>query len=351
MIDATNTVYIVSGDLPADFLANFDRSSSPLLDFVYVNKNYKIPVLGMEYSKRKSKILHRISRLSIINCFIFAANLLLRNKNIKNYIVSSEDIGIPLAICAMVLRRRVNIVCQLHGFLFPSFYFKYLFLIALKYRYITFGALSESLRRTLIDKYKVKPDRCFDAAYGTDTNFFDEVNNTPEVALVSSAGASNRDYKTLVEAVRDIPCTVKIAAASPWTSYNANRDIVPANCEIKSYGNFVRLRDLYRASTIVVVPLTEVDFATGYAAIGEMLAMGKPAIVTRTGAPPDFLIDGQTVLFVRPNDPHDLKEKIERLLGDEQLRNQLSRESARLMRAHYSVEEFTERLIAPLIGP
>ncbi len=164
------------------------------------------------------------------------------------------------------------------------------------------------------------------------------MNDTPEVALVSSAGASNRDYKTLVEAVRDIPCTVKIAAASPWTSYNANR----ISCR--------RLRDqIIRQLCSFERPVSSqhdrrrssygVDFATGYAAIGEMLAMGKPAIVTRTGAPPDFLIDGQTVLFVRPNDPHDLKEKIERLLGDEQLRNQLSRESARLMRAHYSVEE------------
>jgi glycosyltransferase involved in cell wall biosynthesis len=348
MIDSKNTLYVVSGELPVDFLKNYDRSSRPLVDFIYINTTYGIPVVGIEYSKSKSKRLHNITKFALINNFIFAANLLLRQKSIKNYIVSSEDLGIPLAICALLLRRRVNIVCQLHGFLFPAFYFKYLFAFALWYKRIWFGTLSESLRRILIERYGARPDGCFNAAYGTDTIFFDESDSKPEAALISSAGASHRDYATLAEAVKDLPCTVKIVAASLWTSYDASKDIVPANCEIESHSDTVRLRELYRASTIVVVPLTDVDFSTGYTSIGEMLAMGKPAIVTKTGAPPDFLIDGETVLFVRPHDPLDLKQKLETLLNNEELRVKLGKRGASLMRERYTVEAFAEKLVAAL---
>ncbi|MDP3993629.1 MAG: glycosyltransferase family 4 protein [Candidatus Doudnabacteria bacterium] len=67
----------------------------------------------------------------------------------------------------------------------------------------------------------------------------------------------------------------------------------------------------------------------------EAMAAGVPVIGTPVGGIPDFLIDGETGLFCRPEDPEDLAEKIQRLTADEQLQQKLITNGRKLVAEKY----------------
>ena len=68
----------------------------------------------------------------------------------------------------------------------------------------------------------------------------------------------------------------------------------------------------------------------------EAMATGLPIIGTSVGGIPDFLEDGETGLFCKVDDPDDLAEKIQILLSDDNLSNNLSRNGRELVEAKYS---------------
>jgi glycosyltransferase involved in cell wall biosynthesis len=57
----------------------------------------------------------------------------------------------------------------------------------------------------------------------------------------------------------------------------------------------------------------------------EAMAHGRPVVATRVGGLPDAVRDGETGLLVPPRDPVALREALERLLGDAELRARLGR--------------------------
>jgi len=79
---------------------------------------------------------------------------------------------------------------------------------------------------------------------------------------------------------------------------------------------------------VVVVPSVvddrgRVDATTSTAL--EALASGRPLIASRVGGIPEVVHDGENGLLVAPKDPAALAAAIERLRGDSELRERLSR--------------------------
>lgn len=62
----------------------------------------------------------------------------------------------------------------------------------------------------------------------------------------------------------------------------------------------------------------------------EAMAIGMPVIVTKVGVMPDVIVDGKNGLFTNGH-PEDLAAKIERVLGDEQWRQQMGTEAKRIV--------------------
>jgi alpha-maltose-1-phosphate synthase len=63
--------------------------------------------------------------------------------------------------------------------------------------------------------------------------------------------------------------------------------------------------DLFRRCSLVVLPYVD---ATQSALIAAAYFFGKPVIVTRTGALPEYVIDGETGWVIEPRDPQALAE-------------------------------------------
>ena len=77
----------------------------------------------------------------------------------------------------------------------------------------------------------------------------------------------------------------------------------------------------------------------------EAMGANLPIIGTPVGGIPDFLKDGETGLFVRPDDPQDLAGKIILLLEDSDLYEKISKNGRDLVVDHYSWESVSRSML------
>jgi glycosyltransferase involved in cell wall biosynthesis len=70
----------------------------------------------------------------------------------------------------------------------------------------------------------------------------------------------------------------------------------------------------------------------------EAMSLGKAIITTDVGGIGEWLRDGVSALFVRPDNSADLARALERCLAEPHLRTQLGREARRTFRRHFSLE-------------
>ena len=75
----------------------------------------------------------------------------------------------------------------------------------------------------------------------------------------------------------------------------------------------------------------------------EAMACGLPQVVTRVGALPEILEEGQTGYFVTPGDPGALAERVVALLRDPDARVRMG-DQARAAAARYGIETMSERI-------
>jgi glycosyltransferase involved in cell wall biosynthesis len=79
-------------------------------------------------------------------------------------------------------------------------------------------------------------------------------------------------------------------------------------------------KHLYGLADVLVLPARNEAFGLVFV---EAMAAGVPVIGTRINAIPEIVEDGETGLLVRPDDRHELAERIERILEDAALRRRL----------------------------
>ena len=76
----------------------------------------------------------------------------------------------------------------------------------------------------------------------------------------------------------------------------------------------------------------------------EPMAAGLPVVATSVGGIADFLIDGETGLEIRPEDPQDLAEKIKKLAGDENLRRKLAINGKKLVDERFDWNKIAQQM-------
>jgi glycosyltransferase involved in cell wall biosynthesis len=126
---------------------------------------------------------------------------------------------------------------------------------------------STSEERYIVERLRVPAEKVERIYFHADDHFFKPIGSAPEPDLICAAGQLLRDYDTLVEAVRDLPVRVQIAAGSPWIERPLEPTrTLPANV---SWGRLSRfeLRALYRRSALAVVPIFQNEYQTGIATI------------------------------------------------------------------------------------
>src|SRR6478609_2114478 len=132
------------------------------------------------------------------------------------FFTTGEDIGLPLALLLKPSSARCSHTMIAHT-LFPQkkqAFFQYARVGSAIDRVLVYSTSEERLAIDTLGLPAAKVERLY---YHADQQFFrPDTSVVQERGLVCAAGQLLRDYDTLVEAVRDLPLRVQIAAGSPW---------------------------------------------------------------------------------------------------------------------------------------
>ena len=111
----------------------------------------------------------------------------------------------------------------------------------------------------------------------------------------------------------------------------------------ESVGFVGDLAPYYRRAAVVAVP----SLREGYGVVArEAMAHGRAVVASGVGGLRDAIDDGVDGLLVPPGDVAALREAIERLLGEEELRNRLGAAAREKARREWSWDAATDALLA-----
>lgn len=207
---------------------------------------------------------------------------------------------------------------------------------------------SASQRDVAVDVLGYRPDEVSLVPFMVDSVFWRaDALTTPRRArpMICAAGQELRDYPTLVEAVRDLDVDVVIAAASPWSKRDdssAGLDI-PPNVTVTQLTPF-ELRQLYADASFVVVPIQETDFQAGITTILEAMSMGRAVVCSRSQGQTDTIVDGETGVYVPPEDARALRSAIQGLVEDPPRAQRLAVSARRWVHQHADIDSYAHHL-------
>lgn len=149
--------------------------------------------------------------------------------------------------------------------------------------------------------------------YGRDFDVFEEKKFESNEAYFASGGVSNRDFKTLVNALKILEIkfpALKCKIATRPQACGSHDEIktltVHYNIRIDTFGSFLS------GSLFVVIPLANTFLSAGHMALLEAMYRGKSILITDIRAVRDY-VDDDLVSFYNPEDEIDLADKIESL--------------------------------------
>ncbi len=143
--------------------------------------------------------------------------------------------------------------------------------------------------------------------------------------FVVAMGTANRDYAVLFEAVAALHLrTVVVAGASAVAGLS-----VPPEVSVMSGLTIGECHALTRSARVVVIPMRSHDNASGQVTMLEAMQFGKAVIVTRCSGTSDYIVEGESGIFVPPGDADALAAAIRRVWDDPGLQASLGRNARR----------------------
>ena len=267
----------------------------------------------------------------------------LARKRYDCFFTTGEDIGLPLSALLKATPGRHSHTMIAHT-LFPPkkrAFFK-LGVGSELDRVLVYSTSEEQLAMGELQLPRSKVERI---AYHADERFFRPDDSAVEKNLLCAAGQLLRDYDCLIEAVRELPVRVQIAAGSPWIDHTLRpQGDLPQHVTWGKMNRF-ELRQLYARSALAIVPIKQNHYQTGIATILEMMAMGKCIIASRTHGQTDTIVDGVTGVYVPPGDPAALKAAIVRMLDNPEQAREIGRAARRYIEEKAGLDLFVNRIV------
>lgn len=205
--------------------------------------------------------------------------------------------------------------------------------------------LSREVEADVKRRFQPPPDATATLGWGPDLSFAGNTDAAGESVDVLSAGKTNRDFKTLVDALRGTPWSAAIYCARDNVS---KVESPPANVAIHTNetGHVLSYRELYqrtRRARVVALPLSKVDALAGLTSVLDALALGKPLIMTKNRWL-DFDAEAQGIGYtVAVGDSEGWRRALQRVLEDPELEARLAKR-ARELATQMNTQTFAKEL-------
>lgn len=346
----------VSGTIDAGIDAQIAQGARPEADYIAMAKAFAADLLDYAAAWRQGGFFGRL--LAALG----GPNLLLawvcfrQRQRYRVIFTDGEQVGIPLAFLFKFFswgkRPQHLMIAHLLSVGKKMLLIDRLQLHTAIDRYFVYSTWQKQF---IESRWPVAPERVVFTPFMVDSHFF-----APQQAggasnllglkdekrpILCAVGLEFRDYPTLLQAVDGLDLLVVVAAASPWSKRKdstAGQEI-PANVIVHRFSQY-ELRDLYALSHFMVMPLYDVNFQAGVTALLEAMAMGKAVICSRTPGQTDVVVEGETGLYVPPEDAEALREAILYLWHHPQEAKRMGQNGRRRIDDYMSLDCYVERL-------
>jgi glycosyltransferase involved in cell wall biosynthesis len=319
--------------------------TNPRPDFLEIQDRFSPDVIDIQTVAASKDALPTLIRSSLGSPWAVAWAAFRKAQSYDGIMATGEDVGFPLAFFLKLFRVRIPLIVTCHNITSrrPRFF---LDTLRVGSAVTSFQCLSRS-QAAMLSKYAgVTAEQVQMLYWHVDDEFFQPMPEARQRAQICSAGMASRDYATLIAAAETLDVDLKIAADSPWfkQSLNITEGSLSPRVEVRSYGNYFALRQLYAESRVVVVPLLDVPFSAGYTVILEGMAMSKPVIVTRIKQYDDFVVDGWNGFYVPPGDADALRSRLNFLLENPSEAARLGANARKSVEERFALRHFVERM-------
>lgn len=187
--------------------------------------------------------------------------------------------------------------------------------------------------------------------YGRDYQYDKREEYKEEVDYISSGGRSNRDFKTLCEAMETIelshPELKCVIATRPEAIYHVHvpkNTIVSYNIKLNKFGSFIE------NSSVFVLPIIDTSLSAGHMSLLEAMSLNKIIITADIPSIRDYVSE-ETVFFYKPEDKASLVSVIEYIYSNtnENIR-QIADNAKKLYKTEYTFKAFLVRLVQKSIS-
>jgi glycosyltransferase involved in cell wall biosynthesis len=198
-------------------------------------------------------------------------------------------------------------------------------------------------------RYGIPRDRFTVLPYTIDESFYRPLpagSHTGRPYVLSVGRDMGRRFDTLVEAMDGLGIDLKLVTL-PYLLKGV--DVDRPWIEVLQNVSYQRLFELYAGALMVAIPLKrDITYPSGVRGLLEGMALGKAVVSSRTTVLEEYAADGEGVLYVEPENPVKLRERILALGSDHALLEQIGRKGKELVSARYGMEVFARGLEACL---
>ena len=270
----------------------------------------------------------------------------------KDYelVISDQDlVGFFLAILFKLTGARQRHIVICHGKLAQPHVGRIMRLLRLQTHIHRFVCYGPAVAERLMTRLKIPSDQIVIVRHAADHEFWRPSFPSRDRLLVS-AGMYNRDYETLVEAVRGLDIRVQIVAFSPWVDPRENARS-PAAAPLPNVTftklNQPELRKLYSQALFIAVPLHDNDIQVGSLVVYEAMAMGKAVVVTRTKGQTalGLVREGETGFYVPEGDVNAWREAITYLTDHPEEALEMGRRARDVVEQGLNLRQYVEDMV------
>ena len=219
--------------------------------------------------------------------------------------------------------------------------------------------LSEALMKDAVERLEIPPhivaEKFRSAQWGPDTEFYENKLQTDipleECTYAVSAGHTDRDYITLIEAFRNIDFPLKIYCTPETRPMVAD---LPDHVTINSQKiPYVELLDIYSKAKIILTPMVFPEInegCQGMTSVQDVVALGKPTIMTKNNTLNLDIEKEGFGQYVEMGDVHGWVTAVNNLIHNDELLNSMRGNALRIYKNKFNSEIFASALEREFMG-